>query len=407
MVEKFAPLLEKYGVDIWVIYHHENSDPYFKKFFFTGVDTQTYCIISQQKIYLFVCGLDYDNLKYFPIQQEDVVVYRYDTNEEFNTLLEDVIDALKFPTKVAISYSTMGDRSMDILTHGDYIALTKLLKIPYRRYGKKVSFPSAENILYELTSQKTLKQQERLQELAAMTVAVLANTFENIKIGKTEKEIVSLTNTILDKKMKKWIHSQATDIIDFAVAWENCPIVLTGENLAKGGHSLPSDKKLLPGDTIYFDFGIQAKYNDGEVLYTDIQRMGYALKEGESKPPKTVQKVFDVLVSAIETGIEEMRPGVKGYTIDNIVRKRILRHSYPDYNHATGHPVGLEVHDTGAVISLRSSKRANLPLVENGIYTLEPRVNISNGGSIEEMIMVTKFGGIPLCETQKEMYLVK
>ncbi|MEG0872708.1 MAG: hypothetical protein RSE00_01930 [Clostridia bacterium] len=69
--------------------------------------------------------------------------------------------------------------------------------------------------------------------------------------------------------------------------------------------------------------------------------------------------------------------------------------------------VGSEVHDAGAIISLSTSKRANLELIENGVYTLEPRINIPNGGSIEEMIQVTKYGGIPLCNTQKKIYLVK
>ena len=102
-----------------------------------------------------------------------------------------------------------------------------------------------------------------------------------------------------------------------------------------------------------------------------------------------------------------MRAGVKAYNVDKIVRGKILKSGYPDYNHATGHPVGKDVHDLGAVISLKNSRLANLQLIENGIYTLEPRVNIANGGSIEEMIQVTKFGGVPLTKTQDEIYLVK
>ena len=61
----------------------------------------------------------------------------------------------------------------------------------------------------------------------------------------------------------------------------------------------------------------------------------------------------------------------------------------------------------GAVITTKSSKRANLELIENGVYTLEPRIAIANGGSIEEMIQVTKFGGVPISPMQKEIYLVK
>lgn len=191
------------------------------------------------------------------------------------------------------------------------------------------------------------------------------------------------------------------------MAWRDCPIVLLGENLAKGGHSLPSDKKLEKGDTIYFDFGIKAFFEDGEVLYTDMQRMGYAKKYNQDNIPKSVKKVFHSLVSSIEEGMENMRPGTKGYEIDKIVRGKIIKSGYPEYNHATGHPVGLEVHDIGAIISKKTNKRAMLELVENGIYTLEPRVNIANGGSIEEMIQVTTYGGVPLCLPQTKLYIVK
>lgn len=67
----------------------------------------------------------------------------------------------------------------------------------------------------------------------------------------------------------------------------------------------------------------------------------------------------------------------------------------------------MQVHDMGAVISLKNSKRANLPLIQNGVYTLEPRIQIPNGGSIEEMIQVTKFGGVPLCKKQEQIYVIK
>ena len=220
-----------------------------------------------------------------------------------------------------------------------------------------------------------------------------------------EIQIVNKTKKITDEIMKLYVGSN--DIVSYDMAWENCPIVLTGINLAKGGHSLPSTKKLFRGDTIYFDFGIKATFSDEMVLYTDMQRMGYALKKNEFSPPKQVMKVFNTLVNSISDGIDEMRPGVKAYKVDKVVRDEIIKAGYPEYNHATGHPVGKEVHDIGAIISIKKSKLANLELIENGVYTLEPRVNISNGGSIEEMIQVTKYGGVPLTHLQDEIYLVK
>ena len=100
----------------------------------------------------------------------------------------------------------------------------------------------------------TEKQIARLKYLANLTNDILKDTFSNIKIGMTEKEIVKLTREITDSHMMKIIKEEKEEIIGYDVAWTDCPIVLVGENLAKGGHSLPSDKKLKKGETIYFDF---------------------------------------------------------------------------------------------------------------------------------------------------------
>ena len=134
--------------------------------------------------------------------------------------------------------------------------------------------------------------------------------------------------------------------------------------------------------------------------------MGYLLKQDEKQAPNEVQKVFNTLVDSIEAGINKMKPGIKAYKIDEIVRGIILKEGYPDHPRATGHPVGREVHAAGALISPKYSKRANLELLENAVYTLEPRVNIENGGSIEEMILITNSGAVPLCNTQRELYLI-
>ena len=407
MLVKVQELLKKYNKKVWVLYNDDGSDKIFCRYFSNNLNSSTICFVTDTKIFLLVNALDEQNIESFKKNNKDIVSIMYSSNKELSAAVEEVIAKLNFPKDIALSYSTMNDTNVDILTHGEYVYLSKLLKAPYKKYGKKVSFSSAEKIIYEIASRRTDKQINRLKILADITDEILNTTFKEIKCGMTEKEIVSLTTEVTDKIMKDVINNRNLGIIGFNMAWSNCPIVLTGVNLAKGGHSLPSDKKLIKGDTIYFDFGIKGVFSDQEVLYTDMQRMGYALKKNETKAPKSVQKVFDTLVNSIEDGIDELKPGVKAYVIDNVVRQKILKAGFPDYMHATGHPVGLKVHDIGAIISLKTSKRANLEIIENCIYTLEPRVNIANGGSIEEMILANKFGGIPLCKKQTKIYLVK
>lgn len=405
MLKKVQNILKMFSKDVWILYNHENSDKYFCKLISENLSTSSICFITKKDIYILINELDSKNIDSIKYKDENLHIIIYSTNTSLQEKIEDVIADLKFPKEIALSYSTMSDKNIDILGHGEFIAFSKLIRKPYVKYNKKVKFSSAEKIIYELDSEKTSLEINRLKILATITNKILEKTFNSIKISSTEIQIANLTRQITQDTMKTLINK--LEIVEYDMAWDNCPIVLTGVNLAKGGHSTPSDKKLLSGDTVYFDFGIKAKFSDGMVLYTDMQRMGYALKTNEKVAPKNIEKVFNTLVDSIEEGMEYTKPGVKGYVVDEIVRQKITKAGYPDYNHATGHPVGRQVHDSGAIITLKISKRSRLGLVENGIYTLEPRINIANGGSIEEMVLVTKYGGIPLCDTQKKLYLIK
>ncbi|MEG0872707.1 MAG: M24 family metallopeptidase [Clostridia bacterium] len=336
MLEVIQNLLKKYDENIWIMYNKENSDKYFCKYIHKNLSTKTIAVITKEKIYIIVHALDAQNIIYADYDKNKVCILIYDDIKiNMKNVLEDVIAELKFPKEVSFSYSTMGDAKTDVLTHGDYVYLSKFLKDIYKKYLKKVRIVSAEKLMYALASQKTKKQIERLKLLSGITNTILEETFNSLKVGMSEIEIASHTLKVMRDITSLYINSN--DIITFDIAWENCPIVLTGVNLAKGGHSIPSQKKLLRGDTIYFDFGIKAIFEDGETLYTDMQRMGYALAENEVFAPKDVMRVFNTLVDAIEDGIDQMRPEVKGKTIDAIVRRKILKENYPDYNHATGH----------------------------------------------------------------------
>ena len=169
---------------------------------------------------------------------------------------------------------------------------------------------------------------------------------------------------------------------------------------------MPSCTELKKGDTIYCDFGVKLISKSGQKYASDLQRMGYALLPGEKVAPLTIQKVFDTLVEAISIGIKNCTPSRKGYEIDSLVRNYILSKGFPNYNHSTGHPVGEEAHGLGTSIAPKGAMHSDLFLKSNGVYTIEPRIQIKNGGSIEEMVLVTDSGGVTLCEPQRTLYLI-
>lgn len=405
MLKKIAETLKSNNSKLWVMYNHEASDPYFRKYISDKLDTMSFAFITPNEVYILVSPLDKENASHLKYSDKKIHIISYKDRSNLQILIEEIIAKLNFPNDIMLTYSTLGDKNTDILPHGSYVYLTKLLKEPYKKYNKKVNFSSSEKIIYDIAPMKSKKQIDRMKLIASITDRILEETFSKIRVGMSEIEISNLTIQITKSIMNCYIDSN--DIIDYDFSWENCPIVLTGINLAKGGHTVPSEKELQKGDTVYFDFGIKVKFKDNEILCTDIQRMGYALKDKEKAPPAEVKKVFNTLVSAIENGVERLKAGTYAYEVDETVRKEILKEGYPDYMHATGHPVGEDVHDVGPVISIKASKLARFKIPENSIYTLEPRINIENGGSIEEMFLVTKFGGVPLCNMQTQLYLIK
>ena len=399
-------IMKKRNIKMWIMYNKSHSDKFFEGFVSKKFVSNPYCVITQKKAFLVINELDKDNINKEKQKKEEsilkILIYR--TAKELSEIFEEIIADNKFCKKIALTYSTMSDKNIDVVGHGEYISLSNELKEVYKKYNKRVSFESAEKIIYELCSSKSDNEIERMKLIAEITLEILEESFKKIQVGMSEIEIYELVRNISKEIFKIYINSN--DIVSFEFGWEPCPIVLLGKNLEKGGHSLPTDKKLEKGDTIYFDFGLSVLFKDNKKLSSDMQRMGYVLKDKEKKVPNQVQKVFDTLVKSIEMGAEEMRPGILAYKIDEIVRNEITKYGYPNYSHATGHPVGEEVHDIGAIITLKVSKMANLELVKNGVYTLEPRIQIPNGGSIEEMILVTEYGGVFLCNPQKKLYVL-
>lgn len=387
---------------IWVMENRENSDRFFKEYVTDKLFSSTYVIVSSELVYVFVHKLDEGNVHV--LDENYSRVYIYSTAEELRVKLLEVLKELSFPKQMLLSYTTMSDENTDIISYSSYKRVTKLFRSMYKENDKKIKVNSAQMNIYDIISKNTKEDIERLKKLASITDEILKESFYSIKVGQSEKDIALNTKNITKKIMDN--KKENLNLLSYDFAWNICPIVLVGDNLQKGGHAEPSNTRIKKGDTIYYDFGISATFEDGKTLYTDMQRMGYMLKDNEKDAPGDVKKVFNVLVESISDGIKSMKPGVKGYKVDNIVRSKIVKNGFPDYPHATGHPVGKEVHAAGALISYRTGKRANLNLVENGVYTLEPRVNIKNGGSIEEMILVTNSGGVPLCNIQKELYLI-
>ena len=384
------------------MYSAENCDPYFTKFISSKTIVPAISIITGSENFLIVHSLDYENVKNF---NGKIKLY---TGE--SSLIENItstLEKLNFPNKLFFNFSDKRDSQTDIIGYGTFRFLKDNITAFYNKSGCPTpTFNSADEIIYSLMDKKSDEDIKYLKIAANRALEILNMTFRKIRIGMTEKQISFLTHKIFEKKP---FYFKKYGIIKEEFSWEKdlCPVVLVGPNLKKGGHSAAGNTVLKPGYTIYFDFGVKIHTKNGKKYSSDIQRMGYALRQNEKSAPENIKKVFDTLVSAIKIGIDNLKPCKCGSDIDQLVRNYIIENGYPDYNHATGHPVGEDAHSPGTSLSPRGHKRSEMMLQENGVYTIEPRVQIENGGSIEEMVQVTKNGGVALCPPQKQLYLIR
>ena len=392
---------------VWIMYNSENCDPYFSKFITNKTVVSTICILSNNKKnlnqkFLLVHSLDKDNISNF---DGEVIVYNGENSLVHN--MTEILKKLDYPKIIYLNYSDKMDVLIDILGYGTYRFLTDNIILEYKKANKSPIFKSSDELIYFLLDTKTEEDIFYMKIAAKRALDILTRSFNSIKIGMTEKQIQNLVH-----KISSFRHSyNNSNIISEDFSWEKelCPIVLTGPNLAKGGHSCPDDRILKPGDTIYMDFGIQIHLRDGRKYSSDIQRMGYAMTAQDKKTrsiPEDIRKVFRVLYEAVDLGIKNLKPDIMGYEIDSLVRNYIIENNYPNYNHATGHPIGELAHNPGTSISPKGHKRSSMKIRENGVYTIEPRIQIPNGGSIEEMVLVTPTGGVTLCQRQSRLYLI-
>lgn len=294
------------------------------------------------------------------------------------------------PDRIAVNTSKDNVQA-DGLTHAMYEMLVSYLNgTPYAD-----RLISAEPIINALRGRKTQSEVERIRKAVEITDAIYRKTFEHVRVGMTEKDVAG------------FMHAQMAEAgVGFAWPRESNPAVNSGPD-SPVGHSGPTDIQIEPGHILHWDFGV--KY---EEYCSDIQRVAYVLRKGETSVPSEVQRGFDTVRRAIEEARAAMKPGVQGADIDNIARRVVTEAGYPEYKHALGHQLGRVAHDGGALLGPLWEKYGDSPRLQlevGQVYTIEPGLYVQGYGHIglEEDVVMTETGAEYLGEPQEEIVLIK
>jgi Xaa-Pro aminopeptidase len=388
-VDQAIEILKEQQIDMWLTFVRETSgvrDPALDLLIGANDLTwQSALILTRKGEKIAVIG----NLEKDALQRLNVFSEILGYDKSVRELLRETITRLN-PDRIAVNTSRNNVHA-DGLTHAMHQILCEyLVDTPYAE-----RLVSAEPVISALRGRKTATEQARIRRAIEITDEIYDKTFDFIKVGMTEIEI--------GEYMQKLANEYG---VGFAWPAENCPAVNSGPN-SPVGHNGPTEIKVERGHLIHFDFGV--KY---EGYCSDIQRVAYVLREGETDAPVEVQRGFITIRTAIEKSREAMKIGVTGNSIDVISREIVTDSGYPEFMHALGHQLGRVAHDGGALLGPLWEKYGDSPkqtLEAGQIYTIEPHVIVPGYGcmGLEEDVLMTENGAQYFTEPQREIVLLK
>jgi Xaa-Pro dipeptidase len=267
-------------------------------------------------------------------------------------------------------------------------------------YSKRLV--SAEALLVSYRSRKTPAEIAKLRGVVKKTEGILAEALSPAVIvpGKTtEKDVADF----IRKRRKE---------MGLGASWEEDqdPNVMAG--LARG-HSAASGTTIQPGSIVRIDAGM-----DEDGYKSDIQRLAYVLRPGETEAPPEVEKAFDTVRAANRAAAAALKPGVTGTAVDTAARKEVTDAGYEEFQHATGHPIGVYAHDIGPLLAPawpdRYGKLGAYTIERDQTFAIEPSLEVElpwmMGGSVgfglEEDYVVTETGSEPLGTPQDRLILI-
>lgn len=221
------------------------------------------------------------------------------------------------------------------------------------------ALPFAVEALREVKDENELAA---LRQAATASVKAFNELISFIKPGMTERQVANE----LDRLQKKFgAHKASFDTI-----------VASGYRAALP-HGEATDKIIENGELVTIDFGYYVDDYTSDVTRTiAIGNISDELKQ-----------IYAIVKQANENAIAIVKPGISGSEVDRVARDYISAHGYGhEYNHSTGHGVGLDIHE-GPALSSQSSDElqpGHLLTIEPGIYLAE-----KGGVRIEDDIIVT------------------
>lgn len=247
---------------------------------------------------------------------------------------------------------------------------------------KKVKVKTDSKFTNLIAQQRSIKTDSEISNIKIaqnITDKTFSYILNNIKVGRTEKEIM------LD--MEFYLRKLGSDGVSFDF------IVASGKNSSQP-HAVPTDKKIEQGDFVTMDFG--AVVNGYRSDMTRTVAVGYATEQ--------MQTVYNTVLKAQIAAINAIKSGETCKDIDKVARDIIYNAGYKNcFGHGLGHSVGIEIHENPC-FNLRDKTK----LKSGMIMTVEPGIYLESkfGVRIEDMVIVTDSGFENITKSDKKLIIL-
>ena len=228
---------------------------------------------------------------------------------------------------------------------------------------------STERLIERARAVKDVREIATLREAGRRLARVAAQVPALVREGRTEIEI----GADIDRLVREAGFERP--------AFET--IVASGPNGALP-HARPGSRRLAAEDGVVLDFG--GVYDGYCVDLTRTVELGAATPEW--------RRLAGAVAEAHQAAMSTVGPGIAASSVDAAARNVLVRHGLGEaFGHATGHGLGLEVHEEPRIGALVAGQ-PDLVLEPGMVFTIEPGAYVEGigGARLEDDVLVTASG---------------
>jgi Xaa-Pro aminopeptidase len=248
----------------------------------------------------------------------------------------------------------------DGLSHSMHQHLVQTLGEPYAS-----RFVSAERLVAEFRSRRVASELVAFGEAAGIAIQLAERALSNEVITPGRTTLEDAAWWMQDQLLARGLGSE----------FDMPSVYVTGP---EGIVATSTNRIVQPGDVLMIDWGVQLM-NFG----TDVKRVAYVLKPGETEPPASIQNAFDKALAVRDVLKRAIKPGVRA---DDTMKAMdaalsaagygVIEFNRPNADDKTDvvygfHPVGNTGHDIGPSLTTWQPLQTTFTLHLQHVFAFE------------------------------------